>query len=91
MGTAVSSDIFKSSTGKGEMALMNETGDTKTIWDSKNPDEVEAAKKQFDFFVKTKKYAAFKVAKNGDKTSEQIREFDPELEKIIFVPALAGG
>lgn len=87
----VDPQLFKSADGRGEMAMMNETGDTKTIWDSKNPDEVENARKQFEFFTKTKKFAAFKVAKNGDKTSEIIREFDPELEKIIFVPALAGG
>lgn len=82
---------FKSADGRGEMAVMNHTGDTKTIWDSKNPDEVENARKQFEFFTKTKKFAAFMVAKNGDKTTEQIREFDPSLEKIIFVPPLAGG
>lgn len=81
---------FYSSDGRGEMAVMNETGDTKTIWDSSNADEVEAARTQFDFFVKKKKYAAFTVGADGEK-SAQIREFDPNLGKIIFVKPVVGG
>lgn len=75
---------------KGEMAMMNHTGDTKVIWDPKNPDEVENARKQFDYFTKEKKFAAFAVNKDGSK-SEQIRTFDKDIEKIIFVPPLQGG
>lgn len=90
MDGAVDLTEFKSANGIGEMAVMDKTGDTKTLWDSKNPDEVEAARKQFDYFVKEKKYAAFTVDKKGEK-SEQIRAFDSTLEKIIFVPPLAGG
>lgn len=81
---------FKSLDGKGEMAVMNKTGDTKVIWDSKNEEEVDNAKKQFDHFTKTLKFAAFAVNKDGSK-SEQIRKFDSTMEKIIFVPPLAGG
>lgn len=90
MDAGINMDDFRSTDGKGWMAEMNHTGDTKTIWDSKNPDEVEAARKQFDLFVKDKKYAAFMVGKDGEKT-EQIRTFDPTIEKIIFVKPLAGG
>lgn len=82
---------FYSKDGKGEMAEMNKTGDTKTIWDSKNADEVEAARKQFEYFTKEKKYSAFAVAKSGEKTGEPLKAFDPNLEKIIFVKPLAGG
>ena len=81
---------FKSVDGIGELAVMDATGDTKTIWDSKNPDEVENARKQFDYFVKEKKYAAFTVDKKGEQ-SEPLKKFDPELERIIFVKPLAGG
>lgn len=87
---AVDMTDFKSTNGIGEMATMDRTGDTKVIWDSKNADEVENAQKQFDTLVKVKKFAAFAVNKDGTK-SEQIRAFDATLEKIIFVPPLAGG
>ena len=87
---AVDMSDFKSANGIGEMATMDRTGDTKVIWDSKNEDEVANARTQFDTLVKTKKFAAFAVNKDGTK-SEQIRAFDATLEKIIFVPPLAGG
>ena len=74
----------------GEMAVMNETGDTKVIWNRDNPDEVEMARKQFAEFKK-KKFAAFSVrGKEGEK-AEQIFDFDPNAERIIFVPAMQGG
>ena len=74
---------------RGEMCVINETGDTKTIWDSDNPAEVAVAERTFKEF-KDKGFAAFSVTKKGDK-DEQIKKFDPELEKIIFVPPIVGG
>lgn len=73
----------------GEMAVMDRTGDTKTVWDSDNAAEVEIARETFEKFKK-KGYAAFSVTKKGDK-DEQIHKFDPEAEKIIFVPPIVGG
>jgi hypothetical protein len=69
---------------------MGREGDTKTIWDPDNPDEVEAAETQFETLVGEKKYLAFAVKRNGEK-GEQIREFDPTLGKIILVPPMQGG
>jgi hypothetical protein len=70
--------------------VMGKEGDTKSIWDPNNPDEVEAARKQFDFLVGEKRYAAFAVDKDGNKGA-QIRTFDPKASRIIFVPAMQGG
>lgn len=75
--------------GTGEMAILDETGDTKIIWDSKNADEVENAESQFKKLRK-KGFLAYKVKKNGEK-AEMITEFDSEAEKIILSPPLAGG
>jgi len=76
-------------TFRGEIAVMDGTGDSKFMWDPKNPDEVAAAKAQFDA-LKKKGYIAFTVDKKGDK-GELISKFDPELEKIIMTPPIAGG
>lgn len=65
-------------------------GHAKIEWDSKDPKDVEAAR---DMFIKQKAkgYAAYRVdPKNGDK-GEKITEFDPKAEKIIMIPAIAGG
>ncbi len=74
---------------KSEMAVMGPGGDTKIIWDADNDDEVKNARTSFDALQK-KGFSAFKVNRKGDK-SEQIRTFDPEAEKIILVPQMAGG
>lgn len=73
----------------GEIAVMDQTGDTKTIWDKNNPDEVAAAKAQFDA-LKAKRYIAYKVKGDGEK-GEIITTFDPTAEKIILAPPMAGG
>ena len=75
---------------KHEMSWMNKTGDTKIMWSRDNPDEVDNARRTFNELV-GKGYAAFKVkGKDGEK-GEQIREFDPAVEKMILVPQMRGG
>jgi len=74
---------------RGEMAILDETGDTKLIWDSDNDDEVKNAKRTFDD-LKKKGYAAFKVDKKGEKGSI-MEEFDADAEKIIMAPQMRGG
>ncbi|MDY6894022.1 MAG: hypothetical protein SVO01_01180 [Thermotogota bacterium] len=73
----------------GEMAILGTNGDTKVIWDPENEDEVSAAEEQFDNLI-SKGFKAFKVKKDGDK-STQIKKFNPDLGKIIMTPALVGG
>lgn len=73
----------------GTMAVLNQTGDVKTVWDSENEDEVSAARKQFDDLRK-KGFLAYRVKRNGTK-GEVIRTFDPEAESIILAPPMVGG
>lgn len=85
-----SMDIFTETIeGKGIMAILDASGDTKVIWDKDNEDEVETAKDTFDRLTK-KGFVAFSVKKNGD-ADKKIKEFDPDLEKIILIPQMAGG
>ena len=69
---------------------LNGTGDTRVMWDSRNPDEVRAARAQFNELIKT--HVAYEVeGKKGKQTNRQIREFNPSLERIVFVaPQQAG-
>lgn len=73
----------------GILATMDRTGDTKTMWNKDNPDEVAAAKAQFKT-LKDRGFAAFKTDKDGNK-GEQITVFDPTVERIIMVPPMRGG
>ena len=73
----------------GELCIQDMTGDTKVMWDAKNPDEVAAAKAQFDT-LKAKGFLAFAVKKDGEK-GVRIKEFDPEAEKIIMSPQPIAG
>lgn len=75
--------------GVHEFAVLSPEGDTKTTWDPNNPDEVESAREQFANWIK-KGYAAYRVRRNGER-GEQMREFDPAADKVIFAPALRGG
>ncbi len=72
-----------------EMRTMGASGDTKLVWDSDHEDEVANARRTFDD-LRRKGFSAFAVGAKGEKTT-QVREFDPEAEKLIMVPALAGG
>lgn len=74
---------------KNVMSVMGLEGDTKTIWDKDKPDEVDAAKIQFDA-LKKKGYLAFKVDDKGEK-GELMREFDPNAQKVIMSPPVIGG
>lgn len=73
----------------GELVQLDHTGDTKTIWDSENEAEVDAARATFDALRK-KGYLVYTVKKDGEKGT-QMNKFDPEAGKMIAVPPMAGG
>jgi hypothetical protein len=68
---------------------LNDSGDSKHIWDEDNEAEVAAAKAIFDM-LKKKGYVAYAVNKKGDK-GEAMDEFDPSAEKMILAPQMKGG
>ena len=74
----------------GEMRILDTSGDTKVIWDPDNEDEVDAAEAQFNS-LKKKGFTAFEVGKRGKKSDERVDEFNPDLGKLIMVPAMRGG
>lgn len=67
-----------------------EPGDTKVIWNPRDEDEVTNARRTFDELVGEKRFAAFRVRERGAR-GEQVTEFDPDAEKLIIVPPMAGG
>lgn len=75
----------------GEMAVLNNEGDTRVMWNKNVPVEVDAARLQFNRLVGESRYAAFKAVGERGERGEQIREFDPTAERIILVPAMQGG
>ena len=76
--------------GKSLMQVMDRTGDTKYVWDRNNETDVAVARAAFNE-AKKRGHIAFKVDKEGNKTAEQITEFDPNLERIIMAPPMRGG
>lgn len=74
----------------GMMHTLDKTGDSRTIWDKSNPDEVEVARQQFDTF-KRKGYMAYSVKGAKGEKNEQMHEFDQDAERIIFTKPIAGG
>lgn len=75
--------------GQHVMAMMNSSGDLKTIWSADKPDEVAIARRAFED-AKKKGYMAYRVNRKGDK-GEVMGGFDPEAETIILAPAMQGG
>jgi hypothetical protein len=71
------------------LSVADRTGDTRLQWDKSNEDEVNAAQTRFSE-LQAKGWPAFKVNKRGDR-GEKIDAFDPEVERIIFVPPIVGG
>jgi hypothetical protein len=71
---------------KGEIVA----GDAKQYWNRNNEFEVAQARETFRKYVKEKKYAAFAMSRTGDK-EQQVTEFDPSLERVLFVAPVSGG
>lgn len=69
--------------------VLDATGDTRIEWDPKSKDEVRIARKAFEE-AKSKKMLTYKVRADGS-AGEQIREFDPNAERIIATRQLVGG
>jgi len=73
----------------GQMRIMGRKGDTKTIWNPENKDEVKSARKTFDE-LRAKGFSAYRVDEEGDKGG-RMDSFDPQAGKVIMVPRMGGG
>lgn len=73
----------------GRLSIMGRSGDVKVEWNPDNPDEVEVAREVFKENIK-KGFKAFHFTRRDDK-GEEVKEFDPGAERILFVPPMAGG
>lgn len=65
-------------------------GDTKVMWNPRDPDEVQTARKAYERLVR-KGFRAFRVGSDGKAITPAMTEFDPNAEKIILAPQMAGG
>jgi len=67
-------------------------GDKRLVWCRNVIAEIKAAKKMFLDLI-SKGMMPYKVGVDGNATAEEMKEFDPTAEEIIFLPvkAIAGG
>ena len=76
----------------GVLHIMNRRdGDKRVVWDSGCLAEIRAAKEMFDDLRK-KGLTPYKVGTGGKASSQEMEEFDPMAEQIMFLPLkLAAG
>lgn len=86
--TTITPDI-RTTTTQHTLHVLDHTGDTRTIWNTDNQDEIDAAKATFTK-LKKKGYLAYSVDEAGDK-GEVIQTFNPAAGRIIMAPQLVGG
>jgi len=70
-----------------EIAVMDRTGDSRTFWDSAEPDQVEAARAVFDQL----RASGHMIYRATPESSVQVHKFDPEAGKLVAVPRIVGG
>lgn len=68
--------------------VMGPSGDEEFEWDADDPADVSNAKQKFNK-LKLQGYIAYRRTAKGK--GEQVREFDPLIERIIFTPPMRGG
>lgn len=74
----------------GEMRILSDKGDTRVTWNARDTDEVEAARAQFQTLV-DRGFRAFAVEAGSGGKGEMITEFNPDTQKVILAPPMAGG
>lgn len=71
------------------MHVLDRTGDTRIEWNPNVPAEVEMARQAFEA-AQAKRYLTYRTTRSGAR-GEQIREFDPNAERIVCSPQTVGG
>jgi hypothetical protein len=75
---------------QGMLRCIDDTGDTKVIWDRNSPDEVAAAQETFRR-LKKKGYLAYEVTGKDGAKGAVVDEFNPDAERLILAPRMVGG
>jgi hypothetical protein len=65
--------------------INHKDGDKRVVWDSNSLADIRAAKEMFDD-LKKKGLTPFKVGIAGKALSDEMKEFDPMEEQVIFAP-----
>jgi len=71
--------------GKSAIAVMSEAGDTKYLWDPKNPLEVEMAKEHFKK-MRENGFLVFKLTPFLHRKGKEVKRFHPQGKGYLFVP-----
>ena len=75
----------------GELRVLDkEHGDLKITWDPSNKRDIETAKKTFEDLI-GKGFMAWDVGPNCKKGDNEIKEFDPNLGRIIITTPVKKG
>jgi len=76
----------------GIFRIMTEEGDTRIVWNKFSIAEINDAQKAFQELI-AKGMMPYKVGVDGKPSSEEMKEFDPTAEEVVFLPMpmLAGG
>lgn len=72
--------------------LSQKDGDKRVVWCRRVLAEIASAKKMFLELI-SKGMIPYKVGVNGQASANEMKEFDPTAEEVIFMPvrAIAGG
>ena len=75
----------------GRMRILDHTGDTATTWSLDDPASIEAAADLFARLDAERKIPFARSAHQPADAAERITAFDPTVEEIVWVRAVAGG
>lgn len=75
----------------GVMRILDHTGDTIVRWELDDPATMAEAERIFRRLQGERKLAFARPAGAGPDQAEQIRQFDPAAEEIIWVRPIQGG
>jgi hypothetical protein len=78
----------------GAISMLNEKGDVRVMWDTRDEVSVAEARRVFAEMVAAgtmgRPRLAVKTTASG-RADEQITEFDPQAERIVVMNPIAGG
>lgn len=69
--------------------VMNKSGDTRHVYDLSTPADAASARALFRELTE-KGYSAVGF-RAGNENGKLLREFDPDVQRTVFVPQLRGG